>query len=525
MIRLQVFEGVQAQEIKTFEKGPVVIGTQRQADLTISGLSMGGCHAQIVQRAGGYFVCDQGFLAGSRVNGRLIHDYGPLSAGDEIACGRWRFRVDAVDLATAPKQASCETPRAAEIAAPVVRAPTPAVAVSMEAAVQRLRSVLDSRRRDWGEMSDKALRDETLALIESELATELSAMPAEAAKQFCFDLLAELVGFGPIERLMQDAEVSEIMVNGPSQIFIEKQGLCQPSGLTFSGSDGLRRVIERIFLPLGRRIDDGSPMADGRLPDGSRVNAVLSPPAIEGHSLTIRRFSSATIDLEGLCARGAMSAEMRSFLTEAVVTKRNIVVTGGTGSGKTTLLKALARKIPSHERLITIEDAAELRLEAPNLVALEAREPNQEGQGAITIRDLVRNALRMRPDRIVVGECRGGEALDMLQAMNTGHEGSLTTVHANTPRDALARIEVMVLMAGFDLPLKAIREQIAASIQLVVHQQRSGHGSRRVQQICAVTGLESGVLQLETLFSWSEGQYINHALAEPSPHSLNWSAR
>jgi len=525
VIRLQIFEGVQAKEIKTFEKGPVVIGTQRQADLMISGLSIGSCHAQIVQRAGGYFVCDQGFLAGSRVNGRLVHDYGPLSAGDEIACGRWRFRVDALDLAAAPQKEPPAEPRTADAVAPAERAPTPAVAVSMEAAVQRLRSVLDSRRRDWGEISDKALRDETLALIESELATELSAMPAEAAKQFCFDLLAELVGFGPIERLMQDAEVSEIMVNGPSQIFIEKRGVCQPSGLAFSGSDGLRRVIERIFLPLGRRIDDGSPMADGRLPDGSRVNAVLSPPAIEGHSLTIRRFSRATMDLEGLCASGAMSEEICSFLTEAVVTKRNIVVTGGTGSGKTTLLKALAHKIPSHERLITIEDAAELRLEAPNLVALEAREPNQEGQGAITIRDLVRNALRMRPDRIVVGECRGGEALDMLQAMNTGHEGSLTTVHANTPRDALARIEVMVLMAGFDLPLKAIREQIAASIQLVVHQQRSGHGGRRVQQICAVTGLESGVLQLETLFSWSEGQHINHALVEPSPHALSWSAR
>jgi pilus assembly protein CpaF len=227
------------------------------------------------------------------------------------------------------------------------------------------------------------------------------------------------------------------------------------------------------------------------------------------------------MDLKGLCARGAMSQEIRAFLAEAVAAKRNIVVTGGTGSGKTTLLKALAREIPHEERLITIEDAAELRLDALNLVALEAREANQEGQGAISIRDLVRNALRMRPDRIVVGECRGGEALDMLQAMNTGHEGSLTTVHANTPRDALARIEVMVLMAGFDLPLKAIREQIAASIQLVVHQQRTPNGGRRIQQICAVTGLESGVLQLETLFGWSDGRYVNHCLVE-SP-GLAWS--
>ena len=520
MIRLQIFEGVQQKGLQVFEDSPVLIGSQRNADLLISGLSIGGCHAQIVQRAGGYFVCDQGFLAGSRVNGRIVHDYGPLAQGDEITCGRWRFRVDAISLGGTALQALAGQ-HSNPVTAPESVLFEPSHSLGMGDAVKRLRSVLDSRRRDWGEMSYQALRDETLALIRAELTHDLAGMTAEESRLFCLDLLAELVGFGPIERLMQDPEVSEIMVNGPERIFVEKQGVCQPSNLQFAGDDSLRRVIERIFLPLGRRIDDGSPMADGRLPDGSRVNAVLSPPATEGHCLTMRRFSQTTMDLEGLCLTGAMSQEICEFLGEAVVAKRNIVVTGGTGSGKTTLLKALARKIPAHERLITIEDAAELRLEAPNLVALEAREANQEGQGAISIRDLVRNALRMRPDRIVVGECRGGEALDMLQAMNTGHEGSLTTVHANTPRDALARIEVMVLMAGFDLPLKAIREQIAASIQLVVHQQRTANGGRRIHQICAVTGLESGVLQLETLFSWSEGRYINHCLVE-SPGTV-WS--
>ena len=520
MIRLQIFEGVQAKTVQAFETSPIVVGSQRNADLVISGLAIGGCHTEIVQRAGGYFVCDQGFLAGSRVNGRSVHDYGPLAQGDEISCGRWRLRVDAISLTSTSSDAITEADGSAAIRTNSSLSQS-CPAIHMADAVQRLRSVLDSRRRDWGDISDQALRDETLALIHNELSSDLASMTPDDARLFCLDLVAELVGFGPIERLMQDPEISEIMVNGPEKIFIEKNGVCQPSHLAFSGSDSLRRAIERIFLPLGRRIDDGSPMADGRLPDGSRVNAVLSPPATDGHCLTIRRFAQTSMDLKGLCARGAMSQEIRAFLAEAVAAKRNIVVTGGTGSGKTTLLKALAREIPHEERLITIEDAAELRLDAPNLVALEAREANQEGQGAISIRDLVRNALRMRPDRIVVGECRGGEALDMLQAMNTGHEGSLTTVHANTPRDALARIEVMVLMAGFDLPLKAIREQIAASIQLVVHQQRTPNGGRRIQQICAVTGLESGVLQLETLFGWSDGRYVNHCLVE-SP-GLAWS--
>jgi pilus assembly protein CpaF len=519
MIRVQIFEGVQARGIHAFSNDPIVIGAQRTADLVISGLSVGACHAQIVQRAGGYFVCDQGYLAGTRVNGRMVHDYGPLAQGDEISCGRWRFRVDAIHYTSATTLDTQEATVGQEAGAisDSHKVPSP---ISMGDAVQRLRTILDSRRRDWGDISDQALRDETLALIRAELTDELKQLPTDAARTFCLDLIAELVGFGPIERLMQDADVSEIMVNGPGKIFVERQGLCQPSPLRFADADSLRRVIERIFLPLGRRIDDGSPMADGRLADGSRVNAVLSPPAMNGHCLTIRRFAKTTMDLDLLTERGAMSPEVNAFLASAVAEKRNIVVTGGTGSGKTTLLKALAQKIPPHERLITIEDAAELRLDAANIVALEAREANQEGQGAISIRDLVRNALRMRPDRIVVGECRGGEALDMLQAMNTGHEGSLTTVHANTPRDALARIEVMVLMAGFDLPLKAIREQIAASIQLVVHQQRAAGGGRRIQQVCAVTGLESGVIQLETIFDWCDGRYVNHGLVESN--MMDW---
>jgi pilus assembly protein CpaF len=519
MIRFHIFEGVQTRGLHAFTHHTIAIGTQRSADLVISGLAVGACHAQIVQRAGGYFVSDQGFLAGTRVNGRMVHDYGPLAQGDEITCGRWRLRVDAIHHTVTATTDAQDTATRQE---PTVVSENQVVPqqISMGDAVQRLRNVLDSRRRDWGEMSDQALRDETLALIKKELADELEQLPADEAQAFCLDLIAELVGFGPIERLMQDADVSEIMVNGPGTIFVERQGLCQPSPLQFADADSLRRVIERIFLPLGRRIDDGSPMADGRLADGSRVNAVLSPPAMNGHCLTIRRFAKTTMDLDRLTERGAMSPEVNAFLARAVAEKRNIVVTGGTGSGKTTLLKALALKIPSHERLITIEDAAELRLDAANLVALEAREANQEGQGAISIRDLVRNALRMRPDRIVVGECRGGEALDMLQAMNTGHEGSLTTVHANTPRDALARIEVMVLMAGFDLPLKAIREQIAASIQLVVHQQRTPGGGRRIQQVCAVTGLESGVIQLETIFDWCDGRYVNHGLVEPD--MMDW---
>src|SRR6201996_2525037 len=282
------------------------------------------------------------------------------------------------------------------------------------------------------------------------------------------------------------------MVNRSDQIFIERAGRIEESPVVFSSDQAVLGVIERIVAPLGRRIDESSPMVDARLKDGSRVNAVIPPVALRGPSISIRKFAKRKLVGEDLLKYGSLDESMLEFLQVAVREKRNIVVTGGTGSGKTTLLNILSNYIPDHERIVTIEDAAELKLNQPNLVGLESRPANLEGKGMITIRDLVRNALRMRPDRIVVGECRGGEALDMLQAMNTGHEGSLTTAHANNPRDMLARIETMVLMAGLDLPVSAIREQISSAIDIVVQQTRFACGTRKITHISEVTGVESG---------------------------------
>ena len=315
-------------------------------------------------------------------------------------------------------------------------------------------------------------------------------------------VIAESVGLGPLEQLFSDPEISEIMVNRFNEIFVERAGRCERVALRFSSEESVRAVIDRIVSPLGKRVDDASPMVDARLADGSRVNAIIQPLAVKGSSLTIRRFARQRLSPADLLARGSMSEEMSRFLELAVSHRFNVVVSGGTGSGKTTLLNVLSDWIPPHERLVTIEDAAELRLHHSNLVSLEVRQANAEGQGQVSIRELLRNSLRMRPDRIVVGECRGGEALDMLQAMNTGHEGSLTTIHANSARDAMARLEVMVLMAGFDLPLVAIREQIASAIDVVIQQQRCADGQRRVVSISEVTGVETGVIQMQEIFTW-----------------------
>jgi pilus assembly protein CpaF len=319
-------------------------------------------------------------------------------------------------------------------------------------------------------------------------------------------VIAESVGLGPLELLFADPDISEIMVNRFDQIYIERSGICQPTGLRFSSEESVRSVIDRIVSPLGRRIDDASPMVDARLADGSRVNAVIRPLSVKGSSLTIRRFMGRLLGPQDLVAKGSAAHEMLQLLELAVTHRFNIVVAGGTGSGKTTLLNLLSKWIPQKERLITIEDAAELRLDHPNLVSLEVRQSNSEGHGQVSIRDLLRNSLRMRPDRIIVGECRGGEALDMLQAMNTGHEGSLTTIHANSPRDALSRLEVMVMMAGFELPLGAIRDQIASAVDLVIQQQRCSDGHRRVVSITEITGVESGVIQSQELFRWRPDQ-------------------
>ncbi|HEU5102976.1 MAG TPA: CpaF family protein [Roseiflexaceae bacterium] len=325
----------------------------------------------------------------------------------------------------------------------------------------------------------------------------------ERARMF-ESIAADILGFGPLEVLLNDTEISEIMVNGPRNIYIERKGKLTKSDVIFNNDEHVMRVIDRIISPLGRRCDESSPMVDARLPDGSRVNAVIRPISLVGPCLSIRKFKKEGITVEDMIRFGSLTREMAEFLSACVRARLNVVVSGGTGSGKTTTLNALSSFIPEDERIITVENAAELQLRQDHVVTLESRPPNVEGKGEISIRDLVINCLRMRPERIVVGECRGGEALEMLQAMNTGHDGSMTTLHANTPRDAISRIETMVLMAGMDLPVRAIREQIAAAINVIVQQARLKDGSRKIINITEVQGMEGDVVVLQDVFVFEQ---------------------
>jgi pilus assembly protein CpaF len=382
------------------------------------------------------------------------------------------------------------------------------VAPSVHSQVERRRfhalliAALDLRRHDIAQMDDQALRAEATRVLTGLIQTDTDVPKGLDKSLLVQQVVDEAVGLGPLEPLLQDPAVTEIMVNRHDEIFIETHGRLELTELGFSSEQAVLGVIERIVAPLGRRIDESSPMVDARLPDGSRVNAVIAPIALKGASLTIRKFPGRRPDSTTLRENGAFDLCMQQFLALCVATRKNVLVSGGTGSGKTTLLNVLSACIPAYERVVTIEDAAELKLNHCNLVSLEARPANLEGKGRIEIRDLVRNALRMRPDRIVVGECRGAEALDMLAAMNTGHEGSLTTLHANSPRDALARLETMILMAGMDLPLQAIREQIASSVHFIVQQTRLSDGHRLVSAVVEVTGIESGRIQTQTIFQF-----------------------
>jgi pilus assembly protein CpaF len=327
--------------------------------------------------------------------------------------------------------------------------------------------------------------------------------------QLVQDLTDDVLGYGPISGLLNDPEVTEVMVNGPGRVYVERNGKIVNSGASFIDENHLRRIIEKIVAQVGRRVDESNPMVDARLPDGSRVNAVIAPLAIGGPFLTIRKFAKDPFSVEDLINFGSFSRVVAQFLDACVKGRLNVIVSGGTGTGKTTALNVLSSFIPHDERIVTVEDAKELQLHQDHVLALEARPPNIEGKGEVRIRDLVRNTLRMRPDRIVVGECRGGEALDMLQAMNTGHDGSITTVHSNSPRDTLARIETMVLMAGMDLPVRAIREQMASAVDLIVHLTRLRDGTRRVTHVSEVQGMEGDVVVLQDLFLFDFGMGVD----------------
>ena len=347
-------------------------------------------------------------------------------------------------------------------------------------------------RRQIEEIFGRVIDEEGLALTRAERVRMLE------------QITDEIIGLGPLEPLLRDETVTEIMVNGPRQVYIERNGRLELTNVVFQNDDNVMRIIDRIIAPIGRRIDESSPMVDARLTDGSRVNAIIPPLSLIGPVITIRKFSASPFTVDDLIRFGTSTPEMFDFLRACVEARLNIFVSGGTGSGKTTTLNVLSSFIPNDERIITVEDAAELQLRQEHVVTLESRPPNIEGRGAVPIRELVRNCLRMRPDRIIVGECRGGEALDMLQAMNTGHDGSMSTGHANSPRDMLARLETMVLMAGVDLPLRAIREQVSSAVDLIVHQSRLKDGSRRIEYITEVQGMEGDVIVMQDVFLFEQ---------------------
>ena len=520
------------------ERGEWIIGRQPDCQVVLDSRQVSRRHAHLFGGGETWFVADLGSTAGTRLNGAALgSDPVPFTAQDRLEIGG--FVISLADQeekeapVPAPARPEAEQPSAPSPAAPAAPAAQAAQAASAapapaapggafgkafsEANLLYTKELMALKQKiheqvlvklNLTEQSMQELdRDELTEKLEDALDQVLRDLRHELPRETPLEqlrqsLMDELAGFGPLSPLLRAEDVDEIMVNGPDLIFVERKGRVCETGAKFYNNRHLLSIIQRIVEPLGRHIDDASPMVDARLPDGSRVNAVIPPLALDGPSLTIRKFAKKKLTVDDLIRFGSMTREIALFLEEAVRASQNMLISGGTGSGKTTLLNVLSQFIPEGERIVTIEDSAELKLTHRNLVRLEARPANIEGKGRITIRALVVNALRMRPDRIIVGECRGEEALDMLQAMNTGHDGSLTTCHANTPRDAIGRLENMVMMAGYDLPAAAIREQIASAINIIVQQTRLPDGSRKIVQISEITGREKDVVLMQDIFNF-----------------------
>ncbi len=499
MIEIAMESG-SARAVRRFEADEVRIGRHAENELTLESSNVSKRHARLVRREGALWLEDLGSTNGTRLEGQALRGAARVAPGAAIEIGEFKLLANA--LAGVGVES---TPEGGEEGRAVEKAR------SRDTALRRvlhkgLIEALDLRRLDCERMERGEFGKMVGAALDAlmEASPEVRALAVEARAALRKELLDEVLGLGPLEALLADEEISEIMVNGAEHLFVERRGRLEPSSVTFSSDDAVRAIIERIVAPLGRRIDESSPLVDARLADGSRVNAIIPPLSLKGPCLTIRKFRREKLAASDLVRFGSISPAMAAFLERCVKARKNILISGGTGSGKTTTLNILSGFIPEGERIITIEDAAELQLAQSHWVRLESRPANAEGKGQISIRELVRNSLRMRPDRVVVGECRSGEALDMLQAMNTGHDGSLTTLHANTPRDALARLETMVMMAGMDLPLRAIREQIASAIDLVVQQSRLSDGSRKVTHISEVTGMESETICLQEIFAFRQ---------------------
>ncbi len=488
------------------------VGKDRDNLVQLRGWSIAPVHAEVQQQKDGIYIEDKSNGAGVFVNDKKISErYGPLGSDDVVSIANYKIIFDDSEFVEQDKKRrkleKSEINSTQEIR-DVKKILRDELLMWRSYVHQELLSYMDLSRTDIGKWSEEELRKNVKAMIDEIIDGIEDGLPSHIERSLLAkDVLNETIGLGALEELLADESITEIMVNAYDDIYIERNGKLEHSNVIYSDHDAVMSTIERIISPLGRRIDESSPMVDARLKDGSRVNAIIPPLALRGPCITIRKFSSKKLSDQDIVNFGAISPDMMRFLKTVVENKQNVVISGGTGSGKTTLLNVLSNYIPKGERVITVEDAAELQLQQPHLVTLESRPPNIEGTGQITIRDLVKNCLRMRPDRIVVGECRGAEALDMLQAMNTGHEGSLTTAHANSPRDMLSRMEVMVLMAGMDLPIAAIREQIASAIDIIVQQSRFPDGSRKITYITEVTGMESGVIQMQDIFRFEQKGY------------------
>ncbi len=512
--------------------GQYQVGSSEAVPIQLPFVGVSKLHCVLQAQESSLRIADLGSSNGTYLNGQRVgREFVDVPEDSDIEVGSVHIHVGATRQKPKPAgTAPASQPQPAVQADPERQYQTRILAVSgipmsarplvqeiKKQAHSELLARLNMKRLALNSVSENDLEEKARTTIH-EILNELSIPLPEGVTQEKIEneLEHEAIGLGPLEDLIARDDITEIMVNGPDNVYVEHKGVLYKTDTAFADDHQVLAAIERIVSPLGRRIDESSPMVDARLKDGSRVNAIIPPLSLVGPSITIRKFAKTPLTVENLISYGSITAEIAHFLDVCVKIRKNILISGGTGSGKTTLLNILSGYLPAKERIITIEDAAELQLRQEHLVRLESRPANIEGKGEVTIRDLVRNSLRMRPDRIVIGECRGGEALDMLQAMNTGHDGSLTTIHANSPRDALARLETLVLMAGFDLPLRAIREQIASAISIIVQINREKDGSRKVVCVSEITKMEGDVITMQDLFTfqqdgWSEdGRLLGH---------------
>ncbi len=510
MIQFNVVDKHQNKTHYQFEDTTILLGKGDQCDVILQDNLVSRMHAQIEVSSEACVLKDNNSTNGTwTADGKRLEEPVTLAAGDVYLLGDLKLEIVRVGTEQEEERAPAEPVDEfsgfdrRNIKSQHVQESEEVVALKRKIHSLILEYLDLRKRNNLQDMTQDELREEAKRATSDIIRDRIDKLPpgltrGELQKQ----VVAEAVGLGALEPLLEDDSITEIMVNGPDQIYVERNGNLELAESRFTGTQSLLAIIDRIVAPLGRRIDESSPMVDARLPDGSRVNAIIPPLALNGPTITIRKFSKQNLYIKDLLKFGSLNREMAIFLKTAVEFAQNVVISGGTGSGKTTLLNILSNFISPTERIVTIEDAAELRLNQPHVVSLESRPANAEGKGRVAIRDLVINSLRMRPDRIVVGECRGGEALDMLQAMNTGHDGSLTTGHANSPSDFLSRLEVMVMMAGVELPSKAIREQIASAVDILIQQSRLADGTRKITHIMEVIGMEGDSIILQPIFEF-----------------------